>query len=186
MSSETLAYKPATGHCVADESIDCIERALSAIHTVEWIASAVNAASCCLSGERQEIEADPRTIPRLVALARLGTMSAPPVAPVETGTRTTRSKRVLHVKPQSHIEELRKLAEARAAAKKVLKDLRSKQKAEAKKHKRLMSKASKLSVKELREIAEMKSAPSLLTATENPSGASSSTGTGSGTTTPIA
>ena len=113
-------------------------------------------------------------------------MSAPPAASADPGSPSIRSKRVLHVKPQSHIENLKKLAEARAAAKKVLKDLRAKQKQEAKKHKRLMAKAAKLSVKELQEIAEMKSAPKCLTTTENPSGASSSSGTHSAPPTPVA
>ena len=60
--------------------------------------------------------------------------------------------------PQSHIDKLVKIGEARAAAKKVLKELRAKQKAEAKKHKRLMSKACRLSIQELKEIADMKQA----------------------------
>ena len=68
------------------------------------------------------------------------------------------ARRKLHVKPQQFVDELKQIGEARKAAHKVLKDFRSKQKQEAKKHKRLMSKASKLSVEELKAIAEMKKA----------------------------
>jgi hypothetical protein len=68
------------------------------------------------------------------------------------------SRRKLHVKPQQFVDEIKQISEARKAAHKVLKDLCLKQKTQAKKHKRLMSKASKLSVDELKAIAEMKQA----------------------------
>ena len=72
-------------------------------------------------------------------------------APSERGQR-----RRLHVKPADHMAAVARLAAARAEAKKVLKDVRAKQKQEAKKHRRLMAKACKLSVTELMQIAEMK------------------------------
>ena len=65
-------------------------------------------------------------------------------------------RRRLHVKPTIHVEAMARLNAARAEAKKVLKDVRARQKQEAKKHRRLMAKACKLSVTELKQIAEMK------------------------------
>ena len=67
-------------------------------------------------------------------------------------------RRKQHVKTQQHVDTLKKLAEERMKAKKMLKEIRAKSKVEQKKHKRLMSKAAKLSIEELREIAEMKKA----------------------------
>ena len=60
------------------------------------------------------------------------------------------------MKPTMHVEAVARLNAARAEAKKVLKDVRARQKQEAKKHRRLMAKACKLSVTELKQIAEMK------------------------------
>ena len=65
-------------------------------------------------------------------------------------------RRRVHVKPQDHVQTLARLTAARAEAKKVLRELRSQQKLEAKRHRRLMAKACKLSVDELKQIAEMK------------------------------
>lgn len=67
-------------------------------------------------------------------------------------------RRKQHVKTQQHVDTLKKLAEERMKAKKMLKEIRAKSKVEQKKHKRLMSKAAKLSIEELHEIAEMKKA----------------------------
>ena len=67
-------------------------------------------------------------------------------------------RRKQHVKTQQHVDTLKKLAEERMKAKKMLKEIRAKSKVEQKKHKRLMAKAAKLSIEELREIAEMKKA----------------------------
>ena len=64
--------------------------------------------------------------------------------------------RRLHVKPTVHVEAVARLTAARSEAKKVLKDVRSKLKQEAKNHRRLMAKACTLSVTELKQIAEMK------------------------------
>jgi hypothetical protein len=68
----------------------------------------------------------------------------------------TAGRRKVHVKPVDHVQSLARLSAARAEAKKVLRDLRSQQKLEAKRHRRLMAKACKLSVTELKQIAEMK------------------------------
>ena len=68
----------------------------------------------------------------------------------------TGGRRRVHVKPHDLMETLARLTAARAEAKKVLRDLRSQQKLEAKKHRRLMAKACKLSVAELKQIVEMK------------------------------
>ena len=68
----------------------------------------------------------------------------------------TAGRRRVHVKPQDHVQTLARLTAARAEAKKVLRELRSQQKLEAKRHRRLMAKACKLSVAELKQIAEMK------------------------------
>jgi hypothetical protein len=105
-------------------------------------------------------------------------MSAAAAAPAEVASPTSgHGKRKLHVKPKSHIDELAKIQEARTAAKKVLKELRAKQKAESKKHKRLMSKASRLEIDDLRQIAEMKQAGPISGAQMTPS--SCSTGSAS-------
>ena len=68
----------------------------------------------------------------------------------------TPGRRRVHVKPQDHVQTLARLTAARTEAKKVLRELRSQQKLEAKRHRRLMAKACKLSVDELQQIAEMK------------------------------
>jgi hypothetical protein len=87
------------------------------------------------------------------------------------------ARRKVHIKPQQFVEELSKITEARKAAHKVLKDLRQKQKQQAKKHKRLMSKASRLSVEELKAIAEMKQAclAGSTTASSSPAASAAST-----------
>ena len=89
--------------------------------------------------------------------------SLPSMAPKEIGQAGSAAaspergqRRRLHVKPTVHVEAVARLSAARAEAKKVLKDVRSRQKQEAKKHRRLMAKACKLSVTELKQIAEMK------------------------------
>lgn len=85
------------------------------------------------------------------------------MAPKESGiggapaaSSETAGRRKVHVKPLDHVQSLARLSAARAEAKKVLRDLRSQQKLEAKRHRRLMAKACKLSVTELKQIAEMK------------------------------
>ena len=91
-------------------------------------------------------------------------------------------RRRLHVKPTIHVEAVARLNAARAEAKKVLKDVRARQKQEANKHRRLMAKACKLSVAELKQIAEMKQ--TLLggaASSSGSSGSSCSAASGSGT-----
>jgi len=76
-------------------------------------------------------------------------------------------RRKQHVKTQQHVDTLKKLAEERMKAKKMLKEIRAKSKVEQKKHKRLMAKAAKLSIEELHEIAEMKKARITMANTSN-------------------
>ena len=76
-------------------------------------------------------------------------------AATPTGTKRQR----VHRPSQSHVAALAALAEARDAARQVLSAVRTKKKAQQKKHKTQMSKANKLDVEDLFTIAEMKGVP---------------------------
>ena len=72
---------------------------------------------------------------------------------------TGRGRRRTHVPSAAYLEAIQKLQDARDAARGVLNEVRKKKKLESKKHKRLMGKATKLSIGDLIAIAEMKGAP---------------------------
>ena len=72
---------------------------------------------------------------------------------------TGRGRRRTHVPSAAYLEAIQKLQDARDAARDVLNEVRKKKKLESKKHKRLMGKATKLSIGDLIAIAEMKGAP---------------------------
>lgn len=84
--------------------------------------------------------------------------SSAPSSPAMTSTppTTPKQKKKMHVKTERYESRVALLKEERDKARKQLRDIRAKSKVEAKKHKRLMQKASRLSVQELQEIAEMK------------------------------
>lgn len=102
--------------------------------------------------------------------------SSSPAASSAASDVSSSARRKVHAKPQQFVDELNKITEARKAAHKVVRDLRMKQKKDAKKHKRLMSKASRLSVDELKAIAEMKQAciGGLSTASSSPAASAAS------------
>lgn len=95
--------------------------------------------------------------------------------PVSATAAKKEGRKSKHVKPLAHQEMVKFLAEEKKKAKQVLKEIRAKTKQEAKKHRRLMSKALRLTVEELRDIAEMKKAN--ITIEPPPTASSSSSGT---------
>jgi membrane protein involved in colicin uptake len=101
---------------------------------------------------------------------------------VEAAEPARQTRKRHHTKPVAHVEFLKNLAAEKAAAKKLLKDIRAKSKAESKRHRRLMNKASKLSMAELNDIAEMKSMQLMNPAVPPANTPSTTTGTPSPTT----